>query len=57
MAVRTACTIVRAAQSIDYADPSVAHRKHHVGGKIPSFAKVNMNTVTIFYGIVWNGIN
>ena len=40
MAVRTACTIVRAAQSIDYADPSVAQHKYRVGGKIPSLAKV-----------------
>ena len=37
--VRTACTIVRAAHSIDYAeaaDPSVAQRNHRVGGEIPS---------------------
>ena len=59
MAMRTACTIVCAVQSIDYADPSVAHHKHRVGGKIPtsSLAKVNVNRVAIFYGIVWNGIN
>ena len=47
--VRTACTIVRAAQSIDYADPSVAQRKHRIGGEIPSLAKVNVNTVAIFF--------
>ena len=28
--MRTACTIVGAAQFIDYADPSVAQRKHRV---------------------------
>ena len=55
--LQTACTIVRAEQSIDYADPSVAQRKHRVGGEIPSLAKVNVNKVAIFYGIVWNGIN
>ena len=26
--------------------------KHHVGRKIPSFVKVNVNKVDIFYGIV-----
>ena len=52
MAVLTAGTVVRAVQSIDYADPSVAQRKHRVGGKIPSLAKVNVNKVAIFYGIV-----
>ena len=57
MAVRTSCTIVHGAKCIDYADPSVAQRKHHVGDKIPSLAKVNVNKVSIFYGIVWNGIN
>ena len=57
MTVRTACTIVRAEQSIDYADSSVAQRKHRVGGEIPSLAKVNVNKVAIFYGILWNGIN
>ena len=57
VAVRTACTIVRADQSIDYADPSVAQRKHRVGGEIPNLTKVNVNKVAIFYGIVWNGIN
>ena len=40
--VRTACTIVRAAQSIDYADPSVAQYKHRVGGEIPSVAWINV---------------
>ena len=40
MAVRTTCTIVRAAQSIDYADPSVAQREYRVGGEIPSLPKV-----------------
>ena len=57
LAVRTACNIVRAAQSIDYADPLVAQRKHCVDGEIPSLAKVNVNKVAIFYGIVWNGIH
>ena len=52
MAERTACTIVRAVQSIDYAEPSVMQRKHRVGGKIPSLAKVNVNKVAIFYGMV-----
>ena len=36
--MRTACTIVHAAQSIDYADPSVAQHKHRVGGEIASLA-------------------
>ena len=40
--MRTACTIVRAAQSIDYADPLVAQRKHRVGGEIPSLAWINV---------------
>ena len=57
VAVRTTCTIIRAAQYIDYADPSVAQRKHCVCGEIPSLAKVNVNKVAIFYGIIWNGIN
>ena len=56
LAVRTACTIVRAAQSIYYAEPLVAQRKHRVGGEIPSLAKLKVNKVGIFYGIVWNGI-
>ena len=38
--MRTAWTIVRAAQFIDYADPSVAQRKHRVGGEMPQFFPV-----------------
>ena len=57
MAVRPACTIDRAAQSIDYGEPSVAQRKHRVGGEIPSLAKVNVNKVAICLGNVWNGIS
>ena len=45
-------SIVRAAQSIDYTDTSVVPRKHHVGGEIPRFTKVNVNKVDMFYGIV-----
>ena len=52
MAVRTACIVVRAAQSIDYTDSSVAQRKHRIGGEIPSLPKVNVNEVAIFYEIV-----
>ena len=48
VAARTACTIVRAAQSIDYAEPSVAQRKPIVGGEIHSLAKVYVNKVAIF---------
>ena len=39
LVVRTVCTIDRAAQSMEYAGPSVAQRKHRVGGEIPSLAK------------------
>ena len=39
---RTACTIVHAVQSIDYAEPSVAQRKHRVGGDIASLAWINV---------------
>ena len=42
-----------AAQSIDYADPSVAQSKHRVGGEIPSLGKVNVNKVSIFNGILY----
>ena len=45
-------SISRTAQSIDYADPSVAQRKHRDSGEIPSLAKVNVNKVAIFFGIV-----
>ena len=57
LAVRTSCTIVRVAQSNDYAKPSVAQRKHRASGEFPSLAQVNVNKVAIFNLIVWNGIN
>ena len=38
--MRTACPSF--AQSIDYADPSVAQRKQRFGGKIPSLAWINV---------------
>ena len=41
--------IVRAARSTDHKDPSIALREHHVGPKIPRFAKVNVNKVGFFF--------
>ena len=35
--MRTACTIVCAAQLIDYAEPSVAQRKHGVSGEMAQY--------------------
>ncbi len=44
--------IIHTARSIDYADPSIALRTHHVGREICRFTAVNVNKVDIFYGIV-----
>ena len=49
--------IYRLWRSISRAAQSIAQRKHRVGGKIPSLAKVNMNKVAILYRIVRNGIS